>query len=860
VKKTIALLALTASGSALAQGQLPTTVVPVLYDIAVTPDAKALTFSGTETVTVDVKQSTATVVLNAAELNISRATWDGKVVPVKADAANQQITLTLPAAAKAGRHEVGFVYTGKINRAAAGLFATDYTNVDGTPGRMLATQFEAPDARRFAPMWDEPAFKAKFKLRAVAPAGQLAISNMPAQITKQADGTQLYAFSETPIMSSYLLFLGMGDLERKTVQAGNVEIGMVTRRGVVDQGDYALESAKKLLTYYNDYFGQPYPLPKMDMIAGPGSSQFFGAMENWGAIFYFENTLLYDPKISNAGTYQRIHHVVAHEMAHQWFGDLVTMRWWDDLWLNEGFASWMETKATADLNPSWNEVPATVGREREGAMSIDATAVTHPIVRPIQTVDQISEAFDGITYAKGQAVIGMVESTLGADPFRDGIRRYMARYKYGNTVTDQLWGELPALNGRPVAEVARGFTLQGGVPMVTLQGATCSGGTTTARLVQGRFGLDAASKQPQSWTVPMVVATVGGAETRALVTGSQPTSVSVKGCGTLVLNKGKGSYTRVRYDDAGHAAIVRDYRRLDLSDRVGQLGDDFALSASGDQDLSRWIAVMEQVAPGADPLEWQSVAGELRTLTGLYDGTPLDAPLRARAVAKLDPVLERVGYQQQGSEPFQVANLREQLFAQLGSYGSPEVVRRSREMVAQLRTDPAAIPPAIRNAVLGTYATNATPAEWDALLALAKAERSPVAKNQLVNLLGVSRDPANAAKALALLETDTFTDQQKAGLLRGVASRYPERAFDWAVAHRQLVESWLEASTRSSFIVGLATGSNDAATPAKVIAFANANLPEASRAPATRTVGVIAARRATADRLRPAVTKWVRRR
>lgn len=857
MKKTIAFLALGASASALAQGQLPTNVVPVLYDIAVTPDAKALTFSGTETVTVEVKQPTATVVLNAADLNISRATWDGKSVPVKTDAANQQITLTLPAAARAGKHEVAFVYTGKISQAAAGLFATDYTNVDGTPGRMLATQFEAPDARRFAPMWDEPAFKAKFKLRAVAPAGQLAISNMPAQITKQADGTQLYTFGETPIMSSYLLFLGMGDLERKTVQAGNVEIGMVTRRGVVDQGDYALESAKKLLAYYNDYFGVPYPLPKMDMIAGPGSSQFFGAMENWGAIFYFENTLLYDPKISNAGTYQRIHHVVAHEMAHQWFGDLVTMRWWDDLWLNEGFASWMETKATADLNPSWNEVAATVGREREGAMSIDATAVTHPIVRPIETVDQISEAFDGITYAKGQAVIGMVESTLGADPFRDGIRRYMAKYKYSNTVTDQLWAELPPLNGRPVGEIARGFTHQGGVPMVTLERATCDAGTTRARLVQGRFGLDAPSKQPQTWTVPIVLGTLGGADASALVTGAQGTDVSVKGCGTLVLNKGKGSYTRVRYDDAGHAAIVRDYGRLELADRIGQLGDDFSLAASGDQDLSRWIAVMDRVAPTADALEWQSVAGQLRTLTGLYDGTPLDAPLRARAVAKLDPVLARVGYEKKADESFQVANLREQLLAQLGSYGSPEVVRRSRELVGQLRTNPTAIPPATRNAVLGTYATNATPAEWDALLAIAKAERSAVAKNQLVNLLGASRDPANATRAFALLETDTFTDQQKAGLLRTLAGRFPERAFDWAVAHRQLVEGWLEASTRSSFIVGLASGSNDAATPAKVTAFANANLPEASRAPATRTIGIIAARRATADRLRPAVTKWV---
>ncbi|MDE0880819.1 MAG: M1 family metallopeptidase, partial [Sphingomonas bacterium] len=276
-------LSLTVSAPALAANRLPTDVAPILYDINIVPNAQNLTFAGSETIQIDVKKPVRSITLNAANLAIKSASVDGKPVKYTLDEKDQQLTLTLPRRATVGKHSVALQWTGTINQSAAGLFAIDYTNDDGSKARMLATQFEAPDARRFAPMWDEPAFKAKFRLKTTAPKGQLAFSNMPTTtVTTNADGSQLYSFADTPVMSSYLLYLGMGDLERKTVMSGKTEIGVITRRGVVDQGDYALAEAKRLLPYYNDYFGQPYPLPKLDMIAGPGSSQFFGAMENWG--------------------------------------------------------------------------------------------------------------------------------------------------------------------------------------------------------------------------------------------------------------------------------------------------------------------------------------------------------------------------------------------------------------------------------------------------------------------------------------------------------------------------------------------------------------------------------------------------
>jgi aminopeptidase N len=854
-----ALLAATVSTPALAAGQLPKTVRPTAYTIDVDPDATKMTFTGEETIAVEVDTPTRTITLNAADLKITRAQVDGRAVRFTTDAAAQTLTLTLPTVAAKGKHSLSFAWSGPINTSASGLFATDYPTASGATARMLATQFEAPDARRFAPMFDEPALKATFTVSTVAPVGQTAFSNMPStSVTKLADGRSRYTFATTPKMSSYLLFLGQGDVERATVRSGATEIGVIARRGAVKQGDYALGAASRLLTYYNDYFGQPYPLPKMDMIAGPGSSQFFSAMENWGAIFYFEPTLLFDPARSAPSARQNVHIVVAHEMAHQWFGDLVTMRWWNDLWLNEGFASWMEGKATAALNPEWEWEAVGVATDREKAMSIDSTAATHPVVRPVETVEQISAAFDSITYDKGQAVIRMLESTLGADPFRAGIRSYMAKYKYGNTATDQLWAELATASGRPVATIAHDFTLQGGVPLVRLTGARCVGGKTEAVLTQGRFGLDAVSKAEREWHVPLTLATLDGGSTDAIVHGAAAQTVSVDGCGTLVLNRGKGSYVRVQYDDATHAALVRDYARLTLSDRVGSLGDDFALAVAGYQDLSRWAALSKQVNESSSPLEWDVLGAELGALRSYAGEGPVAEKLRAYTVATLAPVLVRVGYAPKGDESPLTANLRESLIRSLGAAGDPGVVAEARRRVPLLAKDPTALPPAIRDAMLGVYGTNVTQAQWQQLLDWTLAERDPAVKNRYVRLLGAAKDDAVARGALALLTGDRLTAPQKASLLGALGQSHPDMAFDWASTHTDVVNGMLEASTRATFLLRVASGSNDPAMPGKLRGYAKAQLPAGAQDVAEKSAAGLSARQQTATRLRPAIEAWLK--
>ncbi len=862
LRTLLAALALAAPLSAFAAPtRLPSDVRPMHYDIMVEPDATKLSFTGSETVTVDVRAATRTITLNAADLTIASATLDGTPAQIAIDTAGQRATFTFARAIPVGQHRLKIAYAGKINQSATGLFAIDYTNVDGTPDRMLATQFEAPDARRFAPMWDEPGIKTSFALSAAAPADQMAYSNMPvASKTPGANGKTIWHFATSPKMSSYLLFLGMGHVERKTVMAGNVEIGVITRKGVVDQGDYALASAKRVLAAYNDYFGTPYPLPKLDMIAGPGSSQFFGAMENWGAIFYFERILLVDPKLATESQRQSIFGVVAHEMAHQWFGDLVTMAWWNDLWLNEGFASWMASKVSGDLNPDWGATTQTLAFDRQQAMSLDARATTHPIIQQVETPDQISQAFDDITYRKGEAVIRMLEGAVGPDVFRDGVRRYMAKYKYGNTVTDQLWAEIAAASGKPVKPLMDSFTLQGGVPLLRVGEPACRNGSTTVAWTQGRFGLDGGSRAARTWVVPVSLATLGNPVTRVMSsTGSKSTSATITGCTPLIVNAGQTGYYRTVYTPTHFARLRADFATLPVDDQVGLLADSYSLGNSQDQPIERYLSLVDGVRADASPIIWSLIASQMRGIDNNLKDTPGQAAFRVRARALLAPIFARTGWVAKPGETPSVAQLREDLVPLLGRFGEPGVVADAARYAMQSFDTPDAVPGAIRLPALSIYTYAADAARWEMLREKARAERSPVAKLLYYSNLGNVADPALAQRALDLVLTDEVPPPMRGNMVQAVANAHPALAFDWAVAHQAQVDAFLEASTRAAFIVGLPAGASDLALANRVTAFANAKLAAGSRKPAETTVAVIKYRAELRQRLAPAIAGWARK-
>jgi aminopeptidase N len=842
--------------------QLPRHTRPLHYDVSVVPDAPKLAFDARAVLDVEVLEPTDKITLNALDLSFRDVTLTGasggpRAAKVALDAASQTATFAFDAPLAKGKYKIAIDYSGRIGTQAVGLYAIDYDTPQGRR-RALFSQFENSDARRLIPSWDEPNYKATFDLKVEVPAGQIAISNMP--VAKSEDlgaGRTRVAFQQSPKMSTYLLYLAMGELERATKMAGATEIGVVTKKGSLAQAQFALDSSVEILHEYNDYFGVPYPLPKLDNVAAPGRSQFFGAMENWGAISSFEYYLLLDPTISTERDRQAIFSVAAHEISHQWFGDLVTMSWWDDLWLNESFASWMAARTTAKLRPDWNSGLKSI-EDRDKAMQRDALVTTHPIVQHIETVEQASQAFDSITYEKGEAVIRMLEAYVGAEAWRDGVRKYIAKHAYGNTVSDDLWGEVEGAAGQPVRAIAADFTLQPGIPLVRVLSVACAGGQSELRLRQGEYSNDRPDKAPLHWRVPVIAATLGGEAARAVVDGEA--TLRLPGCGPVVVNAGQTGYYRTLYPAEERARLVAAFPSLPAIDQLGLLADASALGRAGLQPASDVLDFAKAAPLDADPQVWGRIAGEFVQIDDdAKDDSARRATFRAFARERLAPVFARVGWTPRPGEAAPVAILRNQLIGALGTLADPAVVAEARRRFAADKTDPKAMPGALRKSILGVVARHADAATWDALHKAAVAEKTPLVKENLYFLLASTVDPVLARRALELAITDEPGATLGAEMISGVAVEHPELAFDFAMSHREAVEARVDPTSGSRYYARLAQESADPAMVGKLRAYATANLEESSRAETERAAAAISDRIRVRGRVLPDVSRWLAR-
>jgi aminopeptidase N len=846
-------LALTASAQEGGQRQvLPENVKPIRYELTVTPDAAAMTLSGDVRIEVEVTEPTRTITLNALDLEFDSAQLDGGArATVNFDTAAQTATLTFPQAVSVGRHTIAIAYRGKINRQAQGMFAVDYDGPDGAQERVLTTQFEAADARRFVPCFDEPALKAVFDFSVIVPENRFVVSNMPeASVEAAGAGLKRVRFASSPKMSSYLLFVAIGDLERITTTVDGVEIGIVAKRGSAEHGRFALESAGELLRYYNDYFGTPYPLPKLDLVAVPGGGGF-GAMENWGAILYFEEYLLTDPAQTSESDRQRVFTIVAHEMAHQWFGDLVTMAWWDDLWLNEGFASWMERKATAHFHPDWNTWMQGQKRQQT-AMDLDARPTTHPVVQEILTVDQAAEAFDSITYQKGRAIIRMLEEHIGEAPFREGVRAYMRDHAYGNARTADLWDAIETASGQPIRQIADDFMFRPGVPLITVEPGPCRAGARTVTLRQGRFALGE-TPAPQLWRIPVSAALVNGSGAGGSVTDEHGVaSFPLAGCGPFVVNPSQVSYYRTLYPRQSFDELARNFARVRAPDQLSMLYDAKAFGIAGTAPYSDLFELARRTPRGADPLIWELIGEQLEETDYLYAGLPGQTAYRTFARNLLSPVLARVTWEKREGESDNVALMREELISALSTLGDPAVQAEARRRF--LADD---IPAAIRQKVLFAVGRGADAATFDALLARARASTDTIEKVTYYRALAHAEDPALAARALALAFDADVNAALATDIIDDVAYAHPRLAWDFAAAHPDELTARLDVLSRVQYMPRLIRRATDPSLLTDLRSYIDTSVPaDVKRGPETEYARFSERLRLRSERL-PELDAWL---
>jgi aminopeptidase N len=845
-----------------ASDELPSTVRPASYELRLHPDATNRRFNAQVRIVLQVTEKVADVQLNAKDLTFDEVRLeDGRRARVTLDPTAERAGLRFAGGVAAGRHTLMIRYHGAIAIGTLGFFAMDYDTAAGKR-RTLATNFEPASERTFMPSWDEPGRKAKFRITVDAPADRMAVSNMPPESeTPLPDGMKRVRFAQTPNMSTYLLFLCIGDFERITRDVDGIKVGVVVAAGETTKGEYALDQAAGLLRYYNDYFGIRYPLPKLDLVAAPGQIQG-GSMENWGAILYSQDHLLFDPSRSTESGRQRVFGVVSHEMAHQWFGDLVTMGWWDNLWLNEGFARWMQSKAADDLHPAW-KTGLQASSIVERGMRADAKASTHPIEQSVESAAEAETVFDEITYDKGATVIGMLENYLGPDPFRDGVRRYMRTHAYGNTTSDDLWRDLQAATGVAVPSIAEAFTRNAGLPLVTVSSEFTKAGEVRVDLTQSRFfeahdsTLPPVADPPPTgeWQLPIRLESVSSAsQTLALLKTGQ-TTVTIGGSPTVVANAGRKSYTRVRYAPPAFAGLASAFGTLAPADQIALLQDAWALGQSDYAPITNGLRLVEALPFDASPIVWSKAIQILVSIDRLYAGLPGANAYRGWARARVAPLAARLGWEPAADEDSQLTILRAPLLLALSRFGDTAIVDEARRRYAEAAEGAS---PETRRVARQIAASTADPVAFRGFVSELMALKDPLQKQELLEDMAGVADPELAQQVLEL----AIGPQAPAGSIANLWDRtsvdHPDQTWSFAVAHVDVPDFPMDRATRMYLLPLIPSTSTELRRSAELREYATAHLPPAAARSVESAVSDIELNARIRAHGLPVIDEWLR--
>uniref|UniRef100_A0A7S4F5X8 Aminopeptidase n=2 Tax=Chrysotila carterae TaxID=13221 RepID=A0A7S4F5X8_CHRCT len=746
---------------------LPADAEPIAYalDIALRLDEHA--FDGVVAVDVDVRsRETSSLTLHAKELNFKKASFEGigDATNIALSEETSTVTFTFDKPLPLGNGKLSITYTGELNNQMAGFYRSSYVDRDGNTKLMASTQFEAIDARRCLPCWDEPRRKATFECSLRVPGHMTALSNMPEKgVEEHADGSKTVSFDRTPRMSTYLLAFVVGEFDAVEATSKNgVQIRVFCPPGKPQLGRFALECAVAALDSYDETFQIHYPLPKADMVAIPEFAA--GAMENWGLVTYREVDLLIDDRSASSRQLQRVAEVVIHELAHQWFGNLVTMEWWDDLWLNEGFATWMETGVCHKLHPDWNMWEQFITDMQGRALSLDALRSSHPIQVPIAKAEEVEQVFDAISYCKGGSVVRMVHAILGEAKFVEGLRNYMSNFSYGNATTDDLWGAWEDVSGKPIRKLMGQWTRQMGFPLLELKAAEPQpDGSIKLSLHQSWFLSDgSAPSSSQSWTIPLFVTASGGAngeekmDEAPLMPAEADFELNVKGDGAwFKLNAGQHVPMRVVYPETmvpNLASAVRT-KSICAADRIGLLSDYAALARAGRVDPASYLELLAAYSAETDGTVWSMVLEQLGALRGILNDDETLSELFSRfARSMLLPKLAEIGWSPLETDEHLTRKLRGELISILSSFcaNEPEVQAEARRRFDAFVADPSCseLPSEYQQAVYKLVLAGGGEAEFETLLRLFDTLALNEEKKSTLMGLGAAPTPELRTRAL----------------------------------------------------------------------------------------------------------------
>ena len=796
MKRTIVFLLLTATiviSSAVFAQRLPDTAVPENYKLLFVPHLDRATFDGDETISIRVLKPTAEITLNAVDIDFHDVTitsggntQTAKVMPEKD---KEMVVLTVRSTLAAGPATIHIVYSGTLNDEMRGF----YLGKDDQGRKYAATQFESTDARRAFPSFDEPAYKATFEISAVAPKDQVAISNQKVISDTPGPGdSHTVRFATTAKMSSYLAALVVGHFEYIEGEADGIPIRVYSTPGKKDMGQFALETAEHVLSYYDRYFNIKYPYGKLDLVGLPDFSA--GAMENTGCITFREVLLQIDEKHGSVDLKKTIASVIAHEMAHQWFGDLVTMKWWDDVWLNEGFATWMSSKPIEAWKPEWHfDLDDVINADN--TLNTDSLANTRPIHQRAETPDQILELFDSIAYGKAAAVLRMLESYLGEETFRAGVNSYIQRYQYANATAADFWDAQARTSKKPVDRIMPTFVDQAGVPMIDIK-SQCIGSSTKVSAEQRRYFYNREKFQApgdELWEVPLCMKGSADSSAKCELLTKKEGDFTLPGCSTWVLgNADATGYYRVGYEPQAVRALAKDAdRNLSPAERIALETDVWASVRVGREAIGGYLELTKGVTGDRNRAVLEEAFDHLHYI-GDYLITDNDRASYQRWLQGfLRPMLNDVGWEPKPGESDEQRTLRARLFTVLGvDARDPEVLAQARKIADAAISNPDSVDQDLARSALRVAALTGGDTFYNKLVSMIKTEKAPEEYYTFLFTLPHFDDPELLEKTLDFAISPEVRSQDSLSVINGVM-RNPagqKLAWDFVLTHWNAVQ------------------------------------------------------------------------